>query len=283
MNDKFNLHILLCISILTSIMVSGCVSKSKYEKAQEEINSLKEENKKLKVINEELLDGEDRLMNYIKLYSDSNDYIKAYESLIKLKKYHPESNKLGQNNKLFTQIEKIALAKIDSIKEAKEDSLKRANINELGDWGIGNFINDFDEPTGEKYVHANFWGQFSNSATANDKLRINISIYGDKKNPIVDIRFDEYDNGTYEDEKIEYTKIINKKSRKKYIGERSFYSFTDIESKEGNRLIDILTKEGVYEFYMRLDYKTVYEFSINTNYLNNALIKAVSSQKLAHN
>lgn len=274
MNDKFNLHILLCISILTSIMVSGCVSKSKYEKAQEEINSLKEENKKLKVINEELLDGEDRLMNYIKLYSDSNDYIKAYESLIKLKKYHPESNKLGQNNKLFTQIEKIALAKIDSIKEAKEDSLKRANINELGDWGIGNFINDFDEPTGEKYVHANFWGQFSNSATANDKLRINISIYGDKKNPIVDIRFDEYDNGTYEDEKIEYTKIINKKSRKKYIGERSFYSFTDIESKEGNRLIDILTKEGVYEFYMRLDYKTVYEFSINTNYLNNALIKA---------
>lgn len=274
MNDKFNLHILLCISILTSIMVSGCVSKSKYEKAQEEINSLKEENKKLKVINEELLNGEDRLMNYIKLYSDSNDYIKAYESLIKLKKYHPESNKLGQNNKLFTQIEKIALAKIDSIKEAKEDSLKRANINELGDWGIGNFINDFDEPTGEKYVHANFWGQFSNSATANDKLRINIRIYGDKKNPIVDIRFDEYDNGTYEDEKIEYTKIINKKSRKKYIGERSFYSFTDIESKEGNRLIDILTKEGVYEFYMRLDYKTVYEFSINTNYLNNALIKA---------
>lgn len=255
-------------------MVSGCVSKSKYEKAQEEINSLKEENKKLKVINEELLNGEDRLMNYIKLYSDSNDYIKAYESLIKLKKYHPESNKLGQNNKLFTQIEKIALAKIDSIKEAKEDSLKRANINELGDWGIGNFINDFDEPTGEKYVHANFWGQFSNSATANDKLRINIRIYGDKKNPIVDIRFDEYDNGTYEDEKIEYTKIINKKSRKKYIGERSFYSFTDIESKEGNRLIDILTKEGVYEFYMRLDYKTVYEFSINTNYLNNALIKA---------
>lgn len=274
MNDKFNLHILLCISILTSIMVSGCVSKSKYEKAQEEINSLKEENKKLKVINEELLNGEDRLMNYIKLFSDSNDYIKAYESLIKLKKYHPESNKLGQNNKLFTQIEKIALAKIDSIKEAKEDSLKRANINELGDWGIGNFINDFDEPTGEKYVHANFWGQFSNSATANDKLRINIRIYGDKKNPIVDIRFDEYDNGTYEDEKIEYTKIINKKSRKKYIGERSFYSFTDIESKEGNRLIDILTKEGVYEFYMRLDYKTVYEFSINTNYLNNALIKA---------
>lgn len=274
MNNKFNLHILLCISILTSITVSGCVSKFKYEKAQEEIDSLKEENEKLMLINEELLNGEDRLMNYIILYSDSNDYIKAYESLIKLKKYHPESNKLGQNNKLFTQIEKIALAKIDSINEAKEDSLKRANIDELGDWGIGNFINDFDEPTGEKYVYANFWGQFSNSATANDKLRINIRIYGDKKNPIVDFRFDEYDNGTYEDEKIEYTKIINKKSRKKYIGERSFYSFTDIESKEGNRLIDILTKEGVYEFYMRLDYKTVYEFSINSNYLNNALIKA---------
>lgn len=274
MNNKFNLHILLCISILTSIIVSGCVSKSKYEKAQEEINSLKEENKKLMIINEELLNGEDRLMNYIILYSDSNDYIKAYESLIKLKKYHPESNKLAQNNKLFSQIEKIALAKIDSINEAKEDSLKIANINELGEWRIGDFVNDFDEPTGEKYVYANFCGKFSNSATANDKLRINIRIYGEKKNPIVDFRFDEYDNGTYEDNKIEYTKIVNKKSRKNYIGERSFYSFTDIKSKKDYRLKDILTKEGTYDFYMRLDYKIVYEFSINTHYLNNALIKA---------
>jgi hypothetical protein len=39
-------------------------------------------------------------------------------------------------------------------------------------------------------------------------------------------------------------------------------------------LKDILTHEGSYDFIMQFKYGTEYRFTINTEHLNNALVKA---------
>lgn len=263
----------LCFILLS---LGSCVNKSEHKKALTMIDSLQRENKKLIMQNEELLNGETRLMNYITLYNDSGNYLKAYEYLIKLKKNHPESQFLLQNKKLFTEIEIKGLSITDSLNKVKEDSLKLANINKLGIWKIGEFVNDFDEPTGQKYVYADFYGHFQNSATADGNLRIRAKVYGEKNNFTIYLSYDEYDNGTYEDDRCKSTSIINKQKRKKYVSLGPTLVFLDTEtSSEYNlQLKDILINEGIYDFHMRFEYNTIYEFSINTQYLNNALIKA---------
>lgn len=265
------------VIVLFSVCVTlcSCVKKTRYERALNIIDSLKDVNSKLMLQNEELLNGEERLVNYIRLYSDSNNYLKAYEKLLKLRHYHPESNFLLQNKEMFAVIEKNALHKIDSIKKFKADSVRIANINELGVWKIGDYVNDFDEKTGDKYVDANFYGYFSNSATASDILRVYVRI--DKYQ--MTFKYDEYDNGTYEDEVLISAQVVNKDKRKKYITE-NFWGFVEVGddntySKDNICGIDkILIDEGVYDFHMRFKYKTEYKFSINSSYLNNALIKA---------
>ncbi len=269
---KFN--IMIYLSSIMIVILSSCVDKSKYEKLQNDIDSLIKENNELRIQNEELQNGETRLFNYIKLYNDNREYLKAYDKITDLKKYHPETSLLLQHKELFAEIERKALSEIDSIKKFKEDSLRLANINDLGVWEVRNYVNDFGEPSGNKYVISNFYGNFSNSATPNDELRVNVCFTGDKKHLYVMLKYDEYNNGTYEDEKCEYTKVVNKEKRKIYVREGLSSSFYDEETGKNYKLKDILMEEGVYSIYMRLEYKTEYEFSVDTRYLNNALIKA---------
>lgn len=46
-------------------------------------------------------------------------------------------------------------------------------------WKTGIYVNEFDEPTGEKYAYSETNGVFSNSATTNSDLRVRILV--DKK------------------------------------------------------------------------------------------------------
>ena len=48
-----------------------------------------------------------------------------------------------------------------------------------GDWEIGNYVNDFDEPTGEKFVRQIIRGDFSNSASVKPVKSLFISIQAD--------------------------------------------------------------------------------------------------------
>lgn len=164
-------------------------------------------------------------------------------------------------------------------------SNKSSNNNSSGEyvkkeiWEIGNIVNDFDEPTGEYFVYADFFGVFCNSATAGDKLRIRLiarrltSIEYDYS---IYLEFDEYNNGTYDNDDYDdvpiSVKIINKENRSIFKG-RNFY---DLQDKEGKRvyLETILIEDGVYTFEVKFKYKTIYKFHIDTKGLNQALIKA---------
>lgn len=158
------------------LILSSCVQHSFNEKALSIIDSLQCVNKTLTQQYDELLNGEVRLIKLIEFYNTKQDYIKAYDSYNILKAKHPESKYIIVNQDILSSIESKALIIMDSINKVKKDSIRFANIKELGIWKLGEYINDFDEPTGEKYVYTNILGRFSNIATSNSSLRVNILI-----------------------------------------------------------------------------------------------------------
>ena len=265
------------IIMLSTLLCSCGISETEYNKVVSQRDSLQLVANKLEQEVDVLRNGEERLMNYIMLYNDNDEYVKAFDNLNSLRKYHPESSLLKKHKVLFASIEQKATLIIDSIAKAKSDSIKLANINNLGKWQIGNFVNDFDEPTGEHFVCSEFYGTFSNSATAGSKLRVYVRAanYSSREfDYSISLRFDEYDNGTYEDEKFTYRKIVNKESRKVYKNDSPYSDYYYDENRNGCSLEQIFREEGVYEFEMRLEYGTRYAFKIDTRCLNNALVKA---------
>jgi hypothetical protein len=261
--------------ILTFLVIGCGVNESEYNRVKSERDSL------LQVV-DELKNGEERLLNFITMYNNNKDYIQAYKNLERLRKHHPESPLFETNKKLFSSLENKAITLIDSINKVKNDSIKLANIDELGIWEIGDFVNDFDEPTGKHFVYSNVYGHFSNSATSYDKLRIYIRWTGDEKQYNVSLKFDEYDNGTYDidfnynQDELQYIKIINKELRKVYTGEK-YYIRERVEDNSNNRIVslkEILVNEGIYTFTLKYKHNTEYSFQIESSFLNNALIKA---------
>lgn len=262
--------------ILSFGLLWGCVKQSTHEQALRAIDSLMVVNQTLIEENDELLNGEKRLIDYIELHNRNNDVLKSYDFIVKLRSKHPESDYITKNEQLLIAIENEARIMLDSIEKAKQDSIRRANIHELGIWKIGEYVDDFGEPTGEKFLCANVMGVFSNSATAQSLLRVYVEMskYG------IGLDFDEYNNGTYEDEDFVFVKIINKEARKIYEGSgNSSFSFLydvneDWRDRTHTTLTEILRKEGVYEFYIESKYRTIYRFMIDSRCLENAMFKA---------
>lgn len=145
-------------------------------------------------------------------------------------------------------------------------------------WQMGNIVNDWDEPTGEHYIFADFYGAFSNSYTAGSELRIRFyarNLTSREYDYSYYFNFDEYDNGTYEDEEdyCEYIKVVNKETGKVFLGK---HPGERLEDKEGNyyMLEDAMSSEGKYEIKMRSEYGTIYQFTIDTKGITKALVKA---------
>lgn len=153
-----------------------------------------------------------------------------------------------------------------------------------GDWEIGDYVNDFDEPTGEKFVRQIIRGDFSNSATASSPLRVYVYLYHNynsfSKQHSVDgkILFDEYSDGT-EDFHIwqdaspakRGTKIIDKQNRKAYYYQVDI-GFKDNDADKWYNWISILRDtSSVLSFTVKGDYQDEYRFTINTAKLNEAL------------
>ena len=158
-------------------------------------------------------------------------------------------------------------------------------VSPYGDWEICDYLNDFDEPTGEKFVRQIIQGDFSNSATASSPLWVIVFFtHEDKYNymmyPVKGyIRFDEYIDGT-EDFHIwddgsparNGTKIIDKPNHKAYYNKERVIGFRDIDTDKWYRWSDILIKTpSTYDFIVKGEYKDEYRFSINTDKLNLAL------------
>lgn len=264
--------------ILSFGLLWGCVKQSTHNQALRTIDSLMVANQTLIEENDELLNGEKRLIDYIELHNRNNDVLKSYDFIVKLRSKHPESDYITKNEQLLIAIENEAQIILDSIQKVKQDSIRRANIHELGIWKIGEYVDDFGEPTGEKFLYANVLGVFSNSATARDILGVKVNVFNDGS---IGLYYDEYNDGTYENEKIRNIKIVNKEARKVYeslwdVWKPDDCLFDNDESspRESMTLEEVLTKEGEYEFYINLKYNTKYKFIINSNYLENAILKA---------
>ena len=154
-----------------------------------------------------------------------------------------------------------------------------------GDWEVCDYVNDFDEPTGQKYVRQVIVGDFSNSATASSPLRVYVflykSAYSWRENQVDGkMLFDEYCDGT-EDFHIwgdaspakNGSKIIDKPNRKAYYyKERVVGGWRNIDTDEWYGWIDILRDTSrVLNFTLKGEYRDEYRFTINTDKLNKAL------------
>ena len=166
--------------------------------------------------------------------------------------------------------------------------------SKYGDWEICDFKDDFDEPTGEKYVRQIITGSFSNSATSSSPLKLYISIYlrdaykdGDFKNTkkVLDgqILFDEYCNGTIDykmygdgspkDEKHQ-SRFVDKVNHKAFHREDLIgLYFYEIEEKgKYYNWIQIFRDfPGTYQASINGKYNGMYRFTINTKKLIEAL------------
>lgn len=178
----------------------------------------------------------------------------------------------------------------ESTKSTNVDiSIQKDNIKdsftELGQWTVGDYIDDFDKPTGEKFIRLNATGIFANSATAGSELCIKINIEKSNSGYYFTIYCDEYCNGTrdyrlanFSNRDIILGKIINKENKCRYLfGEGypylNIHVWDDIE-KNSISIIDILKKEIPLDFYFRTKDKVDYKFSIDTRYFNNAIKQA---------
>ena len=158
-------------------------------------------------------------------------------------------------------------------------------VSPYGDWEICDYVDDFDEPTGEKYVRQIISGSFSNSATASSPLRVYVYLYHyfnefAKEQHSVNgkILFDEYIDGT-EDFHIwgdaspakNGTKIIDKPNKKAYYFQERM-AFQDIDNEEYSSWINILRDtSSVFNFTIKGEYQDEYRFTINSDRLNDAL------------
>ncbi len=260
--------ILLIVSIAT---LCGCgIKEAEYNKVVHQKDSLQLIINNLEQELDRIKNGEERLMNFIKLHNDNKEYIKALEYLENLRKHHPESPLISKHGKLFSSIESNAKIVQDSIDKAIRDSIKLASINDLGVWKVGDYVNEFDEPTGEHFVVGEFYGTFSNSATAGSRLRVKVQVtrYG-----LINIYYDEYNNGTYEKEYETYCRIVNKELRKVYYRDYGGQIY-EKDTRKKTSLGSILREEGKYEFEMTFEYGTQYRFTIDSKCLGNAMVKA---------
>lgn len=73
-----------------------------------------------------------------------------------------------------------------------------SNSGSSNNWEIGNYVDSFDEPTGEKYVRGVFHGRFSNSATTDSPLTVEVYVDADST---VTLKLWEYDTHLVKDEK----------------------------------------------------------------------------------
>ena len=270
----------ILILINTLLLLISCVGQEEHnavvnelEKATKTIDSLTIINAEYRSQIDELLNGRDRLIGQYNSFVSSNKFIKAEEIYQTLIARHPDADK---DIKDIYSTRKRAQEQRDSINKVQRDSIRLANINNLGDWKIGDYVDDFGDPTGEHYVYQNIIGSFSNSATSNSSLKVFVKVYRFQDRIHVDFKYDEYCNGTIDDTYCYKQKFVCHNLRKVFedYGIDSYIE-KGLERNEANAIkdIDMLLLEDTFEATCIED-KTKYYFTINTKYLENALIKA---------
>jgi len=159
------------------------------------------------------------------------------------------------------------------IESSSDDSDVTSSIEtdeeRYGQWTIREYVNDFDEPTGEKYVFQKTTdGSFSNSATTNSELTAEILIDKDD----VRIQLKEYGNYYAKDEEFiafqvkRHEEIVTLRGLN-FINNQGYITIDD-----DSILKNILLKGGEVKFYGNVNNgRSTYNFSFNGDKLKEAL------------
>lgn len=270
------------------IFFSCGVSESEHNKVKSERDSLSVIVAELESEKDELKNGEERIIGLIESSCDANKFIEARRYIDLLLSNHPESQKRKHYSNLLPKIEEKANEELAIIESDKNDSIRLANINNLGIWEIGYFVDSFGEPTNDKYIKTKrpIYGTFSNSATQNSDLGVRFIISG--KNSIY-IKLYEYNRSNpvkgYRDK---YRVLVKDCDGEKYNLSASSYDSDRLsfdvhaydsdynKSNDAERIFDILLKGGEIKFkIIDTDRSTTnYNFMIhNADWFENAYIK----------
>ena len=257
------------------LTATACVPKTDYDQLEKKYKALTEEVVTLKTQIDELKNGEERLVNLAKNSIDAGNYIEANKFIKRLKTKHPESKEIPYFNKLQPTIDKKIQIELEKIEKARQDSIKLANINNLGDWEIGYYVDDFGERTGEYFVSRYIDGTFSNSATTNSELKVRFMI--DKNSSRIQL-YEYAGNHPIKGEGFIYFKVRDKNNKEHNIrAYNSDYGNTSIEKEHDYLLRKILLAGGQIKFIAEADKygsPSTYKFTIeNADWFENAIAK----------
>lgn len=154
---------------------------------------------------------------------------------------------------------------------ASEPSNKDSNNGASKNWEIGKYVDSFDEPTGKEYLRGVFHGRFSNSATTDSPLSVEVYVDADST---VTLRLWEYNSHLVKDEKgaiiiakdgLGETHRVDSYDLRDIDNDGNFTSPYNYKYPEGI-FWHIIDKGGVATFRIYLgEYsKSDYKFSIDT-------------------
>ena len=259
---------------LLAILFLGCVSKSDY-------NALLEENKVLKSQIEELENGEERLVNLAKNSYEEGKYFQVDFYIRQLKEKHPESREIAYFKSIQPVLDSLIKEEFFLKEQAIQDSIKLANINNLGIWELGYYVDDFGEKTEKGYIFTQIFGNFSNSATTNSDLKIHFII--DENNIRIQL-FEYARNHPVKGEGEIKFKVKDKNDEVHEIhASNGRNGYTEIYSFDDKKLREILMLGGKVQFIGQTTGRgtpSIYNFTIqNANWLENAITKMELSEK----
>lgn len=277
-NKEFIMHNKFIQTLfLFLILIASCgIPESEYEK-------LKTENEKLKEELDECKNGADRLIAKVERSFKENNFIEAKHNIELLYNNHPES----QKNKEFADLLKVIDEKITAEEKRREEEEKErvrlANLNNTGIWSVSYYVDDFGEPTKEKYIKNTqlISGYFSNTATQNSDLNVKILIT-DKSN--IDIMLYEYarNNPVKAISSDSYKVLVQEKDGNRLsLWATNYSDRLSLNKSDANKLHTALIKGGTLKFHI-IDAETPtteYEFTIqNADWYNNAYAKLVDKK-----
>ena len=143
--------------------------------------------------------------------------------------------------------------------------------NRLGLWTIEEYVNDFKEPTGQKFIfQESTKGSFSNSATTNSELIAQILIDNDD----IRIQLKRYGSSYAKDE--EYIAFQVKRDNEIIdLGSHNYINnqgYINVGKTSSSPLIDLLMKGGEVKFFGSMkNGRSTYNFSFNGDKLKEAL------------
>lgn len=169
--------------------------------------------------------------------------------------------------------------KPDSIR-MEQDSAHKAHIDSIRNeteklkknhWRIGNYTNVFKEETGEKYVYGGALGKFSNSATTDSNLFVQVIFDNDG----VGFIFKEY---MRIEKKGDGDMIFSFKGDDGEVLSANFYNssngriYTSERKKRNKQIFDFIISKKEIKVYAKGHGE--YYFNIDTKYLKEKLVEA---------